>query len=141
MTRKNDEMEFLTLVEKLKKIKKSYRESLDNFISESLAAFGYGCVLLFKKHKKLESFGWVQYTPYEDGSEACTFAAYIDDPIINEMEVNEIYEKDPQLSKAADDIIDFLTLFQDEILRQMFGDHVLVVVTRDGVDLKSYAHN
>ena len=38
---------------------------------------------LFDKYPELESFGWVQYTPYFNDGEACVFGVYLDDYYIN----------------------------------------------------------
>lgn len=39
------------------------------------------------------------------------------------------------------DIVTFLTSFDDDTLKDMFGDHVMVTVTRSGIDTESYSHD
>ena len=39
------------------------------------------------------------------------------------------------------DIVDFLQLIDSDTLRDMFGDHVLVIVSRDGIDTTEYEND
>lgn len=39
------------------------------------------------------------------------------------------------------DIVDFLQLIDNDTLRDMFGDHVMVTVTRDGIETEEYEHD
>lgn len=122
-------------------IKKDYNKNVSKLVDDSWNIFEQGCKELFKKHKNLKSFGWVQYTPmWEDDESLCakTFAAYVDEPLINEQDVYEVYENDAVLSVAADDVIDFLTMFHDEVLQKMFGDQISVCVTDSGVKIQKH---
>jgi hypothetical protein len=117
---------------------------------------------VFDKHPKLESFGWNQYTPYFNDGDECTFSANIDYVDINgENEydsnvlqktiyvqnakgeyietVNELYN--PELAAAQNDVKEFLSNIDESVLRDMFGDHVEVTVSRNGTEVEKYEHD
>jgi len=125
---------------------------------------------IFDKYNKLESFGWTQYTPYFNDGEACTFCANTDYLIINGDYVDEsnwispvniiswgnwntetksyvgrVEEEnknfDKNLSDASNEIIDFLSNFDNEFYLRKFGDHAEIIVTRTGVDISDYDHD
>lgn len=133
---------FLTKMQEYKgslsAIRRDYKEITNKLVDVSWGIFDEGCKTLFQKHHDLESFMWLQYTPFWDDDVPSAFSAYVDEPIINDKEIYDIYENDPKLSKAVDDVIDFLTLFHDEVLQKMFGDHMMIKVTRDGIDMQRH---
>jgi hypothetical protein len=63
----------------------------------------------------------------------------------NEAKIKEIEESNPdevkEQAKMIRDIVDFLQLIDSDTLRDMFGDHVMVTVSRDGIDTESYEHD
>lgn len=126
--------------EELIKIRKQYKEQTNSLIDDSWRIFEEGSQLLFKKYKNLDSFSWVQFNSIViiKETERNVFAAYVDEPKINDIDLYDVYEKDKKLSEAADNIIDFLTLFHDEVLQKMFGDQVLVKVTREGALIEAH---
>lgn len=49
---------------------------------------------------------------------------------------------DPTWGPLIADVVDFVGLFPDDVLRDLFGDHVEVVIKRDGgVDVSDYSHD
>lgn len=126
---------------------------------------------LFDKHPELKSFGWRQYTPYFNDGEECTFRSYHTDPNINgfnddwgeegeegdlnllEMahdsvweDVDGSYKNVPKTPDAnAKEIVDklkfFLNSFDDEDMKEMFGDHIEVLVDRNGVHIETIDHD
>ena len=143
MSKENFNSKMEEMKNKLFKIKKEYKDATKKLVTESWEIFEDGSKEIFEKNKNLESFGWIQYTPVFDEEsgelETTGFAAYVDEPSINDMNIYEVYETDKQLGKAADDVIDFLTIFHDEILQKMFGDNVSLRVTAEGVEKQEYA--
>jgi len=63
----------------------------------------------------------------------------------NEAKIKEIEEADPDeikdQAKMVRDIVDFLQLIDSDTLRDMFGDHVMVTVSRDGIETTEYEHD
>ncbi len=63
----------------------------------------------------------------------------------NERRIKELEEADVSKVewklKALRDIIDVMDSADDEVLLEMFSDHVKVVVTADGIETESYEHD
>ena len=159
-------MNLEALKEKKKEIAKLKAEA-QQMASDAFDSF---CKEIFENHPKVESFGWSQYTPYFNDGDTCTFSAntdyisingeYVDDSKwINEKTVTDwgtwnrdlrIYEGrvevpnldyDPELSKGADEITEFLRNFDNDFYITRFGDHAEITVTPDGVDVDEYEHD
>jgi hypothetical protein len=159
-------MNLEALKEKKKEIAKLKAEA-QQMASDAFDSF---CKEIFEKHPKVESFGWSQYTPYFNDGDTCTFSAntdyisingeYVDDSKwINEKTVTDwgtwnrdlrIYEGrvevpnldyDPELSKGADEITEFLRNFDNDFYITRFGDHAEITVSKDGVDVDEYEHD
>jgi len=104
---------------------------------------------LFKDNPSLVKFGWVQYTPYFNDGDACTFSAQLDSPRIliegeNEDEYEETWYRDSDNSDSANvwrKVIKFLSQFDEDDVELLFGDHCEVVVTRDTVEVEEYEHD
>lgn len=149
------------MLEELKKMNEELSDLKAKHLERAKAVFGDVTKKLFDTHTKLESFKWQQYTPYFNDGEECVFSANTDYISINGNESdmnytdktvtdysgnkspypqkeNEFYN--PELSAAENDVKDFLNTVGDDSLRQMFGDHVEITVTRDGVDVYTYEH-
>jgi hypothetical protein len=82
---------------------------------------------------------------YEDGPEfasKCRKELYTG---YSETERRSIYERneqfDPQYAEAKETASKLLNAIPQDIYRSMFGDHVAVKVTRDGVDVEEYEHD
>lgn len=110
--------------------------------------FDAGAVALFDAHPSLESFGWPQYRNYWNDGDECRFYPRTDEPYVNgeqtcDMEDGERYcydskkyvptgrPRDPRLD-LADPVRGFLGRFRSTDMLSMFGDHVMVTVTRPG---------
>lgn len=113
---------------------------------------------LFVSHPNLESFSWTQYTPYFNDGDECVFSArtdYIDVEFDGEVhegadkyDLGTGYGKEfkyhPDLSeyqKALKDILEFLSVFENQDFKDIFGDHVRVVVSKNGADTDYYDHD
>lgn len=108
---------------------------------------------LFEKHPTLESFGWVQYTPYWNDGDECTFSANNESPKINgeedwdyEYGTEKFYDGkintkyDPAKKRIYTDVKAMTSQFTDDDLLMMFGDHCEVTVKRSGITVDSYDH-
>lgn len=125
-------------------------------------AFKEGAAELFAAHPKLDSIGWSQYTPYFNDGDACVFSAHIDEPDINgeasydsaaihpthyapaeggyARVPNPSY--DPELGAAYEATREFLGSFDSSDYLELFGDHMKVVLHRDGaLDIDEYEHD
>lgn len=163
-------MEFTEKLKELKKRQKEINKlntELTKFSSEIFEDFYR---YIFEKYNTLESFGWTQYTPYFNDGDTCVFFAnteYIkvnddyaeDSSWFNQKNVtnwgtwnstqrvyegreeveNENYDK--VLVDAHNEIIEFLSQFDNDFYLRKFGDHAEITVTRTGVDISDCDHD
>ncbi len=112
--------------------------------------------ILFSNHPELKSFGWTQYTPYFNDGDECVFSANIESPHINDIrydtwgdKVYGLYEDEDDEETNSNEISDelvmkvvaFLRNFDDDILKEIFGDHVEITVMPDRIDVSEYNHD
>ena len=95
---------------------------------------------LFDKYPTLESFSWTQYTPYFNDGDVCEFGVNADYPHIKlstgfDEDVSawsDLKPDSPEQEKIAMDVRELVGGMDEDIMKQMFGDHVQVVVNRNG---------
>lgn len=126
-------------------------------------AFSEGTGALFAEHECLVEFSWTQYAPYFNDGEECVFHAHTDYPDIlfrrhleelsedeiddlrydGEFEYGNYGRKDRTGAEnaAGDAVIKFLGEFDDDLLRDAFGEHIKVTVTREGLQVSDYNHD
>ena len=115
--------------------------------------FEQACKSLFDSHPCLVAFKWDQYTPYFNDGDTCEFS--VNDLYFKFTEApdedhaytydDEFYEfmhnapESPQLlaSKAVEEVH---KLIDEDTYLDLFGDHVEVTVTRDGVETSECDH-
>lgn len=113
---------------------------------------------VFELHPKLTSVSWVQYTPYfNDGSE-CVFGVRQDglDLVFDGEEFEDVsdwtfkptsseYHQREQnavgLAAAHAAVAALLGEIPEEFYKELFGDHVRVMVTPDGATTDEYEHD
>lgn len=149
--------------EEIKKMKKEMIEASNKIFTELTQS-------IFEEHPKVKSFGWNQYTPYFNDGDTCYFSVNTDyiyingEPAdeadwINETKITNYgtwnrekreYEGrtevpnldyDPNLSKANDEIREFLRNFDGDFFLSQFGDHAEITVTAEGVSVDEYEHD
>lgn len=116
---------------------------------------------IFADSKRIESFAWTQYTPYFNDGDECVFGVRQDDLEINgedeyDAEWRDWRAKYPQYHeelKAAGEV-DFaemalieqiqnvLHTVPDDFYKELFGDHVKVIVHKSGeIEVEEYEHD
>jgi hypothetical protein len=173
-------------VKKMKSLNKEVQDIRTKMVNEAKNSFKEIVKEIFNNHPSLESFAWVQYTPYFNDGDACEFSAYTDSIYINDEDdttdingmrrfVEEVLDKENTIQRLnsemirtnykeyyqyrikeiesanlddlkvqlnmVKDITDVLTSMDDDTLQEVFGDHVKVVVTRDGIEIEEYEHD
>jgi hypothetical protein len=125
---------------------------------------------LFQGYPELKSFGWKQYTPYFNDGEACEFESLHNYPTINgndenygESEQEEgvldivslgsetVYQRNlgnvpnpdfnPYYKEIVDTVKEFLNQFDDDDMEDLFGNHVAIHVTENGIETEEYDHD
>jgi hypothetical protein len=102
---------------------------------------------VFSENLQVDSFAWVQYTPYFNDGDACTFGVNSDE---DSIEINEesAYDDDDDGKKFLDvreKISQVLETIDEDHLLQAYGDHVRVIARRDRTedvfDVEDYDHD
>ena len=125
-------------------------------------AFGLACKELFAIHPNLKAFRWRQYTPYFNDGNECTFGVndvycQLHEPLSSEEvdSISSLYDEDDEgdqwlnsygepkhpsqvIIKDACEVRDML---DEDSLKEIFGDHVEITVTADGVETDEYSHD
>ena len=136
---------------------KAKRDSLNaEMLAASKEAFNETAKSLFEKYLKLESFSWRQYTPYFNDGDECTFSAHTDsfDLVWGGKELEDVDEytfistytdeeikKDVELKSFTKDIQAMFENLDDDMLKEMFGDHVKITAKKDEVQIDEYSHD
>jgi SepF-like predicted cell division protein (DUF552 family) len=112
---------------------------------------------MFVLNPKLQSFSWTQYTPYFNDGDECIFRVngYLDVEYDNveytelgkwnadkAISTNEVYyETTPEVAKVVYPILQLLENIDDDVFKTIFGDHVKIIVTPNGIDIEEYYHD
>lgn len=137
-----DITDFIAAKENIAKQKKELQSHLSSIFEKHSKT-------LFADHPIIVSFGWAQYTPYFNDGEECVFGTHAEYPDMNGCQEGYL-DKEYREELGEDGVIRwdnaykavklFLGYFDREDYREMFGDHVSVLVTRDGVTVEHYEH-
>ncbi len=141
--------------DKFKELKDKREQLKKDMLEESKRVFKEESATLFQTHPQLFMFTWTQYTPYFNDGDACVFGSNHEYPTVVLQSGKEAYEADGQsyeetyagegdeaIAESIEEAITkFLSQFDDEDMEAMFGDHVEVKVTKDGVEVEEYEHD
>lgn len=154
----------MSAAEKFKAAKKIVNEARAEASQIVKEAFSEMVKPVFESNPGLKGFRWTQYTPYFNDGDSCTFSVHSDWPDLlhpkdeansydDENEDAEIgWIHDPSyygkhknlqspLRKAYNDVQSFLSSFDEDDFMEMFGDHVMITVTPEGVDVNEHNHD
>ena len=122
---------------------------------------------MFVKYPNLVSFSWTQYTPYFNDGDTCYFsvncdAEYITTEFIEDNGESILgYDREsltiwkngeyvtnpnvPELDKTAHEVSEIVSNLLSEISNDvfliLFGDHVEVIVTKNGIEKEDHDHD
>jgi hypothetical protein len=152
-----------TARQQMDKILSEAREQVKPKFHEAISGF-------FEEFTEIQAITWAQYTPYFNDGDECVFSTrevyfvpaeipteeleeYGDVKDLSEWEYEEIsysanyglcadwLEKpSPKLKKSMKAIYNFV-YHNDKFFKDIFGDHVKVFITRDGVTVTEYEHD
>jgi hypothetical protein len=156
----------MNTLEKIKAELAAFEEKKKAFVEELRKEFPTMFKEVFDKSEKIQSFGWVQYTPFFNDGDTCEFNVYCDDPYVNGDSVYDCdwydwrvkyYLKgdkdyvnllidnpnlDTELHKIIDEFKDVINSIPEDFLKDLFGDHAQVTIHRDGnVEVEYYDHD
>jgi hypothetical protein len=130
---------------------KAFQEEAQKVVQPTLQEF-------MRAHPAIKAVGWTQYTPYFNDGDACVFSVHglyastkdeRDDSLYDDATWDEVYSYKgatiPEgLSetdwKDLNELSEALSGMEDE-LEAIFGDHVKVIVTTEGVEVEEYEHD
>jgi hypothetical protein len=156
----------MTVVEKIQAELKVFEEKKKALVEELRKEFPTMFNELFEQSARIDSFTWRQYTPYFNDGDTCEFGVYADDPNINDEDIYDIEWYDwkykyhlrgdkeyanlltdnPNIDLVECQLVDDFTKVIEGIpvdfLKDLFGDHCLVTIHRDGsIDVTEYEHD
>lgn len=158
------------MFEHLKQMNAEMEALKKSYLEKSKEQFTIAAKEVFEAHPALEKFSWHQYTPYFNDGDECVFSADVDESsigvngedydsnIFREVLVdygdydnvtrsypkksetkNDLFRKD--LFEARKLIAEFLGNVDESTLKDLFGDHVEVTVSRTGTEVEEYEHD
>lgn len=111
---------------KVQELKDQLKQTGEKFMVENFKT-------IFSKYPTLQSVSWTAYTPWFNDGEPCTFGSHHDWAEVEwNGESNEEAEKE---------IEEFLGNFDDDLMLDLFGDHVEIIVTAEGISVNEYDHD
>ncbi len=137
--------EYDTLVEGLVKARAAVAEAGKGAVGALFKAF-------FTEHPFIKAIGWAQYTPYYSDGDPCEFDVRefyvctkgdVDFSEVTRLHDEEIFLDSYSVEDASTK--EALRLIErsksDEIFKEAFGDHVMVIATPSGFHVNEYSHD
>lgn len=137
--------------QKLTNLRSKRAEIKKELLEESKKVFEEESRALFDKYPELSFFRWTQYTPYFNDGDTCEFSAHTEWPAVVLVGGEDEYVDDPFLdglvgeSEKGEEIEEavkkFLAQIDEEEYKEMFGDHVEIIVKKSGIEIEEYDHD
>ena len=118
------------------KLLQSIKEKHEAAIAESRAAFHQECQSVFTQFPAVKSFGWRQYTDYFNDGDECHF--YVREYTLK-INGEQEYENTDALEKEVTYLTSLIQTLPSDVMKSMFGDHVEITVSPEGVQVDEYS--
>ena len=149
---------FNSLIAEQQALRVKFRADAQTMFKESLKTF-------FDMNPGVSALLWTQYTPYFNDGDPCVFNVHdvhftnAEGKELNNVSVWGEYEGEDEnvwveyyakslagkegVDVSSCDFISGMIQSSDmkDIMKEMFGDHVSVIVTRSGIDVEEYEHD
>ena len=146
----------------VEKLSAEYAEMLKKFQDEMRKKAEVAMKHFFKEYfdanPKVNAVYWTQYTPYFNDGDTCEFSVHeinmaygfeadkFDSDEIGGGYVSIYPEGTKDLgweneTKILKPVTNLIRAIGEDTMEKMFGDHALVIVTRDGVEVREYDHD
>ena len=131
----------MTIVEKINAELQAFNAKKQELVENLRTEFPVLLAPLFEKSKMINSIGWTQYTPFFNDGEECTFSVHELNHVNGEY--YDSYDDDNVVDEnVVEQFQSVLSSVPDDFYRDLFGDHVLVTVHRDGrIEVEEYDHD
>ena len=136
----------------LEGIRKNYEEYKQKFIIEAKEKLSESFKEVFEKYPEIESIKWQQYTPYFNDGDECIFRVCDTTVTVAGKEIEGYISKwAMEYDKELEDFLylnSVLTLINktvasgsfEDVLKEMFGEHSEITVTKEGIQVEEYDH-
>lgn len=114
-----------------------------------------------EKYPQVKRLGWTQYSPYFNDGDTCEFSVRSLCADTSEEGEGEIYDgidldypkyESEKLKKEfgegyedfikdASKLVEVFRGIDDSIMKDLFGDHALIIVNREGLEVEEYSHD
>ena len=127
----NDKLKLL--VEEIDKLKQELTQKARDGLMQCLKE-------LFEMHPEVKKLQFTAYTPYWNDGDECTYWCNASSADINVSDDDE--EEDcPKVSQKVERIFrNALGTIDDDTWKEIVGDHALVIITPQGIDVQEYEH-
>lgn len=125
-------------LEEVNSLIEDFKEKRTKLVSTLRGEFSSLFAGVFDKYPEIEAFKWNQYTPYFNDGDECTFGVHecYEAKKVGEEEFEDYYKDDSVKDfEAIKSKIDY------DIMRELFGDHVSVIVYRNNVVVEDCEHD
>ena len=108
---------------KITKLQKKIQKTFSKTISE-----------LLECSELIDNISWSQYTLYFNDGDECYFNVYYDEISVNEESIYDLewYEVNKEETSIVNAIRDTIGSTPEDIMKELFGNHVEVTVYKDG---------
>jgi hypothetical protein len=148
-------MSTLNTLSDIKVIKQNIEKLREEAKTKVESIFKTAALELFVEYPDLKSISWSQYTPYFNDGDSCNFSSnhsYAAIKFVASDDEDEDEDDDyqdgfneslatPEQLKAGKAAEEFLENFDDDDMENLFGDHVKVIITKDGIEVEDYDHD
>lgn len=148
----------MSVVAKIKEELAAFQAKREALVAQLRTEFPTLIAPILAESKRIESIGWLQYTPYFNDGDECTFGVHNDDLYINgenEYELDWLnekvwtggkYEKNPDVDQeeliVLKNIKEVLGSIPDDFYKDLFGDHSMVTINKNGtIEVSDYDHD
>ena len=121
--------------QKLAELKQDYKKTAEGMFHE-------GVKELFEIHPLLDSFGFQAYSPYRS-REGDSFIWNK----VGKWKYSDNYKDktwidgDKEIDAMVKDVKEFLNSFDNDVWEDLIGNHVIVRITKDGIETEEYANH
>ena len=120
---------------------KEFKETRDGMIAQLRSKFPSFILPLMLKSESIQSIGFTAYAPYFNDGDECVYSVNTD-----YLYVNGDYDGDYNCSESDKALVKemskILGMISDDLYKDIFGNHVMVTVRRDGtLDVSDHEHD
>ena len=141
---------------KLEQFLKSFEEKQEAFRNEAKGIFKEYCKEFLQENPEIKTVVFAAYTPYFNDGEECVFSVHgciFTNASKSEADIYEIYQEDVpaeyetwygDCGSSKKSYSEFSNMVEssimNDVIRSMFGDHVLVAIDAEGFEVVDYEH-